>query len=363
VALSFVSELKYMHLKHEFHVVLSKALESQIDKNDFPDTVSFYNTASSPARLTKRRGIVRKLARIEEMVKPQVVFTVFGPSYWRPKARHYVGFADGWVYYPKSYAYGQLTIAARLFMRMKVAYKKYYLRKDSDAIVMETEDAKAQLSKTANIPRSNIYVVGNACSSAFDDPRLLDENNEYYKNLGEKSPGEYRLVYIAHNHPNKNLGVIREVVKYLEDLNVVFYLTLDAKSFKQLFKNGLHNVVNIGPIPQRSCPSVYHQCDALFAPTLLETFSASYPEAMKMQRPILTSGLSFARDVCDDAAVYFDPLDPEDIAEKIKMLVLDKELQKRMIELGVCRAVSFNTARARALEYIRLCENIGNGVV
>lgn len=35
-----------------------------------------------------------RLGRIERMVKPDLVFTVFGPAYWRPKAKHLVGFAN-----------------------------------------------------------------------------------------------------------------------------------------------------------------------------------------------------------------------------------------------------------------------------
>ena len=69
-----------------------------------------------------------------------------------------------------------------------------------------------------------------------------------------------------------------------------------------------------------NCPKLYNQADAMFLPTLLETFSASYPEAMKMERPILTSDLDFAKDICGDAALYFNPLDSYDIANKIKTI-------------------------------------------
>ena len=44
----------------------------------------------------------------------------------------------------------------------------------------------------------------------------------------------------------------------------------------------------VGGVDIRECPSLYEQCDFMFLPTLLECFSASYAEAMKMRRPILT---------------------------------------------------------------------------
>ena len=55
----------------------------------------------------------------------------------------------------------------------------------------------------------------------------------------------------------------------------------------------------------------------MFLPTFLECFSASYAEAMLMKKPIITSNLGFAQNVCKDAAVYFDPCNPEDIIDKI----------------------------------------------
>jgi glycosyltransferase involved in cell wall biosynthesis len=111
----------------------------------------------------------------------------------------------------------------------------------------------------------------------------------------------------------------------------------------------------MGSIPHKSCPSLYAQSDALFAPTLLETFSAAYPEAMKMEKPILTSNYSFAKDVCQDAALYFDPLDPVDIAEKIKKLIEDTALQHELVEKGKKRVKEFETARSRAEKYVTLC--------
>ena len=129
-------------------------------------------------------------------------------------------------------------------------------------------------------------------------------------------------------------------------------------SYRTLFPVLAKNVINLGPIPQKSCPSVYKQCDALFAPTLLETFSAAYPEAMKMGKPILTSNYSFAKDVCQDAALYFDPLDPEDMIKKIKMLVRDKALLNKLAEKGRKRVKKFESARTRAEKYIAICENL-----
>jgi glycosyltransferase involved in cell wall biosynthesis len=135
-------------------------------------------------------------------------------------------------------------------------------------------------------------------------------------------------------------------------------LTIDKESYKTLFPTNPANIINIGPISQKSCPSIYAQADALFAPTILETFSAAYPEAMKMRIPILTSDYSFTRDVCNDAALYFNPLDEKDIMIKIEELIKNNELKNKLIENGEKQLMKFETSSIKAKKYIQICENI-----
>ncbi|MBD3792519.1 MAG: glycosyltransferase family 4 protein [Campylobacterales bacterium] len=305
-------------------------------------------------------NIVGTLDALESQIGPDIVFTVFGPSYWRPKARHLLGFADGWVYNPDSVAYDRLPLLKRFKMRLHAMYKAFYIKQDADYFMIETEDAKQKLSETIRIGIEKIYVVGNTCSSVFEDKSYLDKTNENYLTLSEKEKYEFRLVYIAHNHANKNISVIAQVLPLLEGYNVKFVLTLDEDSYTKIFHSvvGQDKIINVGPIPHKTCPSLYAQCDALFAPTLLETFSAAYPEAMKMEKPILTSNYSFATDVCGDAALYFDPLDPIDIAAKIRMLVDDPMLRQELVDKGKKRVQTFETARSRAEKYVALCEKL-----
>ncbi|RRS30907.1 MAG: hypothetical protein P794_05230 [Epsilonproteobacteria bacterium (ex Lamellibrachia satsuma)] len=358
VALSFINELKHFNEARKYYIFLSQATNKHIEPKTFPDNFHFYFIENSPAPLKTRKKIVEKLDSLEAQIKPDMVFTIFGPSYWRPKAKHLLGVADGWVYNPDSVAYDRLPFLKRIKMRLHVNYKIHYLKRDAEYYVLETLDAKKKLAQTVSLNEDNIFVVGNTYSSIFDDENFTKEENEFYINLPEKDEDEFRLMYIAHNHVNKNLKIINDLLPLLEDYNIKFVLTLDETSFKNLFPKKTDKIINLGPIPQKSCPSVYKQCDALFAPTLLETFSAAYPEAMKMEKPILTSEYSFAKDICEDAALYFDPFEPEDIVQKIKLLGSDRKMQEKLIEKGKERFKHFETARSRAEKYIDICEKI-----
>ncbi len=58
---------------------------------------------------------------------------------------------------------------------------------------------------------------------------------------------------------------------------------------------------NHGPVPVTDGPQLYQTCDFLLLPTILETFSGTYPEAMAMGLPIITTDLDFAHEICQDA--------------------------------------------------------------
>jgi glycosyltransferase involved in cell wall biosynthesis len=68
----------------------------------------------------------------------------------------------------------------------------------------------------------------------------------------------------------------------------------------------------------------------LILPTLLESFTATYLEAMKFDCPVLTSDLDFAREVCGDAAIYFDPWNVDDMCEAVVRLRDEPALQQQL---------------------------------
>ncbi len=359
VALSFLNELKEMEQKHEYSVFLSQAVNKQIDRNGFPSNFFFYLIEKSPASLKTRKNILTIMNGLKAEIKPDIVFSVFGPAYWRPRSHHLVGFADGWVYNPDSVAYDRLSFFRRIKMRLAIKYKLHYLHRDADFYVLETDDAANKLSTIMKKNKSYFFVVGNTFSNVFSDTQYLSEKNKYYIKLPVKTDDEFRLLYVAHNHPSKNLGIINKAIKYLQNYNIKFIVTIEEQSYSEIFDvDSRDKVINVGPVPQYSCPSLYNQTDAVISTSLLETFSAAYPESMKLKKPLLSSDFSFARDICGDSALYFDALDPKDTSEKIIMLMNDKILQNNLVEKGKKRVKEFETARSRAEKYITLCEKL-----
>ena len=64
-------------------------------------------------------------------------------------------------------------------------------------------------------------------------------------------------------------------------------------------------------------------------------------EAMAAQCPVVTSNAASLPEVCGDAALYFDPKDPTDIAAKILKITSEPSLKETLIAKGTKRAREF----------------------
>ena len=131
-------------------------------------------------------------------------------------------------------------------------------------------------------------------------------------------------------------------------IDVEFILTINQNDFTQnISKEPLAGIVNIGSIAPEYCPYVYQNCDAVFVPTLLETFSAIYPEAMASKKPIISSNLPFAKGICQDAALYYQYDSVKDAADKIELIMNSPDLVQKLIENGVNQLKTFDTPFSR----------------
>ncbi len=153
-----------------------------------------------------------------------------------------------------------------------------------------------------------------------------------------------KLFYLTRYYPHKNIEVLVDLFDhYREDLQgTVLFITVAEDqhpavrslltTIKKKKLEGM--IVNIGPIPQLELAAYFHHMEGLLMPSLLESFSGSYLEAMHYGVPILTSDLDFAHEVCGEAALYFDPWNPGSIMDSITRFRSDPELAGTLTRAG-----------------------------
>lgn len=354
VAKSFIEECIGAN-ENIYHVILGELLSKSLNIRKFPANFFFYEIGYRPAtRVLTLKSQNKDLIEIEKKVKPDVVFTTSGPAYWRPKAPHLIGFNLGHHIYPESKFYLSLNCLKRAQWALKKQIARYFFINDADEYVVQTDDVKNRLKKW--LKKDAVHTVFNSCSSYFYKPYT------YPPKLPMKESGEFRMLTLSAWYPHKNINIVKDILDNLssmERLQIKFVLTLPDSIFQKHFPKQYHkNIINVGPIRLEEAPSLYKECDAMFLPTLIECFSASYVEAMSMEKPILTSDLDFAHSICGKAACYFDPLDAKDISKKIKAIQKSPTEQKRLIELGKIRLKRFTNANQRAWAYLSICKNM-----
>lgn len=357
VAYSFIHEC-ISFTGNEYHIFLCELLIEQIDKSKFPKNFWFYEIPKRPSLFFKGIKIISKLKKLENEIKPDCVFTIFGPSYWTPQAPHLLGYAIPHFLYPESPFFNKIGKLAKFKWSLVKIMKKYFFLKNANFFHVETDDSRKRLSIFLKYPVERIFSVSNTYNSCYD----VDNKSPKDLLLPTKLNNEFRFISITAYYPHKNLDILNHVIPLLKKAglsNIRFVLTMNNDIYDSIFtKESKSQIINIGPVTISNCPQLYKECDAMFLPTLLECFSANYPEAMKMQKPILTSNLPFALEVCNDAALYFDPLDAVDITKKIMRIMTENELRTELIAKGSIQLNSFYNSNERAKQYLRLCEQI-----
>lgn len=348
VALSLLQEFKAF-TEHRFHILIGPSLKELINVQEFPENFKFYFFKFRPAqKFFTLSPLSLDFKKIESEVKPDFVITTSGPSYWRPTCPHIIGYNLPHYVYGDSPFWKIARISTKLrFFVLKFLIRYFYIN-DADYYFVQTNDVRDRLVKFIN--SKEVFTVPNTCGFSVD----LSAKGK--KLLPPKPKSTFRFLTLSAYYEHKNLEIIATIskkLKVLGYLNVEFILTLSEESFSQCF-NGTkpRGIINLGPVKPKDCALLYEECDAIILPTLLECFSANYVEAMFMNKPILTTDLSFARTVCQDAALYFAPLDPDDAINKIIKLINNPNIQLELIEKGKLRLKDFPDAKERANEII-----------
>lgn len=333
-AVSFIKQVVLDPRGHDWHIVLSAEVAKELGSNWNPSVLPATVIQPSPAR---NRNSRRRLAALEAELRPDGVFTFMGPSYVKFQSPHLLGCADPWVTHSTWISYAAWSFPVeRTRIWLESMYKRQWFPK-AEGWIVETETARQGLHHRLHLPLDRIWVVSNSCA-------------EHYRNAGQqrrtdRHADRVRLLCFCAAYKHKRLDLIprvaRELKRLAPDTQFEFVLTLVendpwlAAILRDADTLGVRDSIrNIGRVPVEEGPDLYRSCDVMFLPTVLETFTATYPESMVMGVPIVTSDLDFARGICQDAACYFRAADPVDAARVIVKLLSDDTLQERCVERG-----------------------------
>lgn len=354
VAQSIIGELS-KYSEHQFIVIYSDALEIAVSKEADKDNIETikYNMPMSLISAIRGRNIFLDKIVIDKKI--EAVLTVFGPSRWIPKVPHLCGFAIPHLTIPESPFFSSMSYLNFLKLKCRLFIIELLFKRCSKSFWTENEYITKRLARI--FKKSTVYTVTNYYNQVFDNP-----NDCNYKKLEDFNG--CTLLTVSSLYPHKNLGITIDIAKILNkkysEFDFRFVITVTPNEFYEIPDNLRKHFLLIGKVDISECPSLYEQADIMFQPTLLECFSATYPEAMRMKIPIITTDLAFARGLCGNAAKYYNPLSAEEAADLIYELANDKSEVEKLINYGKEQLKRFDNYEERTCKLIHLLENLNN---
>jgi glycosyltransferase involved in cell wall biosynthesis len=238
------------------------------------------------------------------------------------------------------------------------------VQKRADLIICVSDYVRQSVLKHIKTDPQRTFVIPNCIQS-----RLIRIENKNHKQIlaGYGLDDRSYMFYPANFWPHKNhrmlltayaMFLLRNPDKAKIDL--VFTGALDELEKKlrgDVEQMGLLNRVHfLGYLPEEELSAVWRGCEFLIFPSLYEGFGIPLLEAMLFEKPILCSNTTSLPEVAGNAAVFFDPRKPEDIARYMEKVIGNDIFIKDLTKRGKERAKEFKTENMvkRYLDILRL---------
>jgi glycosyltransferase involved in cell wall biosynthesis len=245
----------------------------------------------------------------------------------------------------------------QFFTSQDLKNRKYHYDESTriaDQVITVSQFSKESIAYHHNISKEKIHV-------AYLAPdKHLNENSAKVESIKSRLPDNF-IFYPANrwlhkNHDNLLKALLILKKKHALTINCVF-TGYDYDSGypldKKIVEYGLNEQVrSLGYVSKEEIAYIYKKANMLCFPSLFEGFGMPLVEAMSTGCPVVCSDAACMPEIVGDAGVFFDPSDPEDIADKIYTVWKDTDMQKMLITKGKQRAKKFSVKNlaARHLE-------------
>lgn len=179
----------------------------------------------------------------------------------------------------------------------------------------------------------------------------------------DRSRPEPFLLCVSTLHPHKNLErLVRAYarVRPADKLVLAGMRGFHAEAIEKLIGElGLADVVRItGWLPREELYDLYARAHAFVYPSTFEGFGMPVLEAMAAGLPVACSNIAPLAEVAGDAALLFDPLSDDSLAEALSRISNEEGLRGRLAKEGRQRARLFTWENTARQTLAALSENI-----
>lgn len=250
------------------------------------------------------------------------------------------------------------------FLHHPEAYKRSHARflkkntpkflKKAKSIITVSQFSKDDVVKHYKTDTVKIDVVYNGIKDIFR-PLSFNEKEAIKESYTE---GKEYFIYVGAIQPGKNLinllkafSIFKKRLQSNMKLVITGRLAWKNEELLQLMKTYKYrsDIVLTGYVPEQELALLLGPAYSLVYPSLFEGFGVPVVEAMKCEVPVLTSEKTSMEEAAGNAALYFNPKDHADIADKMMLIYKDESLRKQLIEKGKQNIEKYNWERSADL--------------
>jgi len=160
------------------------------------------------------------------------------------------------------------------------------------------------------------------------------------------------LLHVGTLQPRKNIPLLLEALAQLgRDAPPLLLVGGKGWLYEDIFDRvltlGLRDLVHFaGYVDDDELPLWYNAAAALVFPSLYEGFGLPIVEALACGTPVVAADTSSLPEAGGEAARYFDPADPADLAARLAETLNDDGLRDRLRAAGPAQAARFSWTRA-----------------
>lgn len=217
----------------------------------------------------------------------------------------------------------------------------------ADGIVTISKFSAQAIRDRFGLAAGKIKVTYHGLNRVFTELPTSDEIAGIRREL--ELSGEF-LLFVGALEPRKNVPALIDALAIVHEKHGRIPLVLAGRSggdaaaiAKRVEKRGLQSWVRrAGYLSDVEIRALYRSAAALVFPSLEEGFGFPLLEAMACGLPAAVSGVSALPEIGGEAAVYFKPEDPEDIARTVLRLLEDEPLRSGLRRRGIQRAGQFS---------------------
>lgn len=211
--------------------------------------------------------------------------------------------------------------------------------KKAHAVLTVSEFSKKEIVDTLGINAEKIHVVHS--NVPFHNKPSKEEILSFTRN----PEAERYILAVSSMDPRKNFIRLVEAFDKIKDKSVKLYII--GMSFKAFNTPDLQKLIgeNVhlpGYIPDEKLQTMYQNALLSVYPSLYEGFGLPPLESMTYGCPVINSDIPALREVSQDAALYVDPYNVDDITQKIEQLLVDEPLRKELQEKGLLQIKKYS---------------------